>query len=70
MSDFDEPTIWRIVSFMTTAPLWVLSATSRDNHHLLRRRQLGSPGTPFFLNAEFGENTYNARGWSLVFHLT
>ena len=63
MSDFDEPTTCMSVSFMTTDPLWVLSVTSRDSHHhLLRRGKLGSPGIPFFLNAESEENTYNVRG--------
>jgi len=63
MNDFDEPTTWRSVSFMTTDPLWVLSVTSRDrHHHLLCRGKLGGPGTPFFLNAEFEENTYTVRG--------
>lgn len=63
MSDFDEPTTWISVSFMTTDPLWVLSVTSRDDHHhLLCRGKLSSLSTPFFLNAEFEEKTYSVRG--------
>ena len=54
------------VSFMTTDPLWVFPATTGNHRQFVNTivmegaRQ--SSGTPFSLNEEFGENTYNARG--------
>ena len=63
ISNADEPAAWIIVSFMTAVPLWVFSITIEDNQlspvRILRE-------SPFDLNAELEENTYSARGWSLV----
>jgi hypothetical protein len=47
---------------MTTAPLWVLSATAGQSVNTIVQEARQNSGTPFSLNEEFEENTYNARG--------